>query len=230
MPKRRSSADPKGSYAINSCGDGFWEIDLSDGSAWFSDWFYREFDWKTRDFRPTWASLNELIPAPGWDQLLRAMRQHLETDAPLDLDVAHPRPTGELAWLNFRGKADRNLQGMPLRLSGSVRDVSAERQLRERLREDLARLQSAFSALPIAAALLDADGVILSVTRDWLARIANIPSLREVAGVGGVYAQFLAACGQDDAQFEHRLIGNDSADSVLIWHPSGHGAASPEIS
>jgi hypothetical protein len=39
--RKRTSVKP-GMRAIDSCGDGFWECDLLDGSAWFSHWFYQK--------------------------------------------------------------------------------------------------------------------------------------------------------------------------------------------
>ncbi len=164
MPESRSrprKAPQPGWLALNACGDGFWEFDLLGGSAWFSDWFYRKLGWS--EARRSMLDLQPLMRPADWEELMRKLRGQLEQAQPLDLELRVRVADGLECW-QLRGAAQRNAAGQPIGLAGSVREVGAERAP-ERTRES--RLCDAFDALPVAAALIDAQSAILAANRKW---------------------------------------------------------------
>lgn len=112
--------------ALEASGDGYWEADLSDGSAWFSPWFYERLGWPVQTSRTSFGALKTTLPPHSWEALLTHMRLHLEQGTPLDLEVRVQLPGGESRWWRFRGKAQRNDIRHPVRLAGSMRDVTEE--------------------------------------------------------------------------------------------------------
>jgi hypothetical protein len=159
---RRRKAPQPGWLALNACGDGFWEFDLLSGSAWFSDWFYRKLGWS--EARRSILDLQPLMRPADWEDLMRKVRGQLEQAEPLDVEL-RVRVADSLECWQLRGAAQRNAAGQPIGLAGSVREVR-EKRAPER-RPSLACSCGAFDALPIAAALIDAQSAVLATNRKW---------------------------------------------------------------
>lgn len=123
-PRRRKSSAP-GAHAMQASGDGFWELNLADGSAWFSDWFYQRLQWSDLGRCPALSDLRPIMSAQGWNELLRKMRAHLEERVPLDTEFQVQLGQGQTEWWHLRGSARHSAGGHPTHVAGCVRDVTA---------------------------------------------------------------------------------------------------------
>jgi PAS domain-containing protein len=160
---RKPTSMKPGMRALAACGDGFWECDLLDGSAWFSDWFYQKFGWVRDAKRNTFAALQARMPPMAWLGLMDKIRGHLEQGVILDFEF-DVRPAGDaLERWRVCGRAHRNEAGQPVYLAGSMRAIDGE----SHASSALACLRSAFDALPVAAALLDARATLIEANRLW---------------------------------------------------------------
>ena len=164
-PRTRKTPNP-GLRALAACGDGFWEFDLMDSSAWFSDWFYRKLRWASDTKRTTLVDLQPLLQPAAWDEMMRTIRAHLEQNLPLDLKLRVQVSPDQTEMWHMRGSTQRNPAGQPIHLAGSMREVSADAAHPE-TSSRLLRLRDAFDALPVAAALLDAESAVLEMNRLW---------------------------------------------------------------
>jgi PAS domain-containing protein len=111
---------------MKASGDGFWELDLADGSTWFSEWFYDRLQWPDRIKRATFEDLRPSVSAETWDLLLGQLRDHLEQKIPLDAEFPVTLADGRMEWWQLRGSAQLNQIGHPIHVAGSVRDVTGE--------------------------------------------------------------------------------------------------------
>ncbi len=118
-----------GMRALAAWGDGFWELDLIAGSAWFSDWFYRKLDWQRDTERSTLDDLQPALRPEDWDRLMGMLRDHLEKRLPLDLEIDVNVGARFERW-RMRGAAERNDAGQPVYLAGSMREMPDEPALR----------------------------------------------------------------------------------------------------
>jgi PAS domain-containing protein len=112
---------------MRASGDGFWELDLADGSAWFSDWFCARLQGSETSRRPALSDLRPLVSSETWDVLLRKLRSHLEEQSPLEAEFPVQLATGQLEWWHIRGSAQRSDTGHPTHFAGCVRDVTGTR-------------------------------------------------------------------------------------------------------
>jgi PAS domain-containing protein len=184
QPRSRKSAKP-GLRALEACGDGFWEFDLLDSSAWFSDWFYRKLGWASETKRTTLLDLQPALEPAGWMQLMREFRAHLEQGLPLDLRL-RVRIAGDcIEWWHMRGSAQRNAAGQPIHLAGSMREAGPD-MLPSDGATALMCLRGAFDALPVAAALLDAQGARVQMNRLWneLSRVDTAQAMMRLQHLG----------------------------------------------
>jgi PAS domain-containing protein len=195
MGKSLASQRPAGIRALESSGDGYWELNLLDGSAWFSDWFAVQLGWSGESRQNSWSALREYLSTSSWARLLRSMRTHLEERTPLDLEVtvpalAHTRaadPQATTRCWRIRGSAQRNSLGQPQYFSGVVQDVTTEQAAREALRGELIELRESFEALPTAVAVIDETGVIQRGNRRWHAAAAALALVDAPLDVGRDY-------------------------------------------
>lgn len=164
-PPPRPKAMKPGLRALDACGDGFWELDLIAGSAWFNDWFYRKLDWPQNVKRSTLGDLQPALRPGGWERLIATFRDHLEKGLPLDLEIEVGLPGAQLERWRMRGSALRNGAGQPIYLAGNMREVSAEPARSGA--SVLGCLGSAFDALPVAAALLDSHAAVIATNQLW---------------------------------------------------------------
>ena len=111
---------------MRASGDGFWELDLADGSAWFSDWFGERLRGDLVR-RPAFSDLRPLMNSETWDGLLRKLRSHLEERTPLDTEFSVQLSQGQIEWWHMRGCAQRNDAGHPTHFAGCVRDITENR-------------------------------------------------------------------------------------------------------
>lgn len=162
QPRRRGLAK-QGLRALKACGDGFWELDLQEGSAWFSEWFYRKLGWTPGSRRTTLAELEPHFERAVWMSLMGAFRAHLEQGRPLDVSVEVCVPPGGRERWRIRGSAHRNDAGQPVSLAGSMSDADAAAGAAP----ELLGIAGAFEALPVAAALLDGRALLIQANRQW---------------------------------------------------------------
>ena len=114
-----------GARAMQASGDGFWELDLADGSAWFSDWFCTRLQWSESARRPAFSDLRPIMSPETWDALLRKLRSHLEERTPLDAQFSVQLAAGQTERWQMRGSAQRNGVGHPTHFAGCIRDITA---------------------------------------------------------------------------------------------------------
>jgi PAS domain-containing protein len=105
---------------------GRWHLNLWNGTAWFSDWFYERLHWPAQVKRTRLDDLRPHLSAAAWQALLAAIRAHLEQQIPLDLQLRVQRLEGQVEWWRVQGGADRNAGGQPMNLTGTMHDVSPE--------------------------------------------------------------------------------------------------------
>jgi PAS domain-containing protein len=110
---------------MRASGDGFWELDLADGSAWFSDWFCTRLQWSEPARRSAFGDLRPIMSSETWGALLCELRSHLEEQSPFDTKFQVRLATGQVEWWHMRGSAQRNDTGHPTHFAGCVRDVTA---------------------------------------------------------------------------------------------------------
>jgi hypothetical protein len=122
----RSRKTPAPGAGELSGGHGSWKLALWNGSAWFSAWVYRRLQWPAAVKRTRLDDLKPNLPADAWEELLLAIRNHLERQVPLDLEVGVQLGGGRIERWRIRGSVERNAAGQPMHLVGTMHEVSAE--------------------------------------------------------------------------------------------------------
>lgn len=113
---------------------GSWEWILADQSIRWSNQLYRNFGLEPGDGPMTLEVLRTLLH-PEDAPLVEAMVDRaLAEGGAYDLVHRVIRPSGEIGWLSGRTRVERDMFGCPVRLFGTVQDVTAQKQAEEALR------------------------------------------------------------------------------------------------
>jgi two-component system sensor histidine kinase/response regulator len=118
--------------AINGTQDGLWELEAN-GTAWCSPRVGELLGYSNDEFPSNTNFLRDHLHPDDMEQVALATQAHFQSDQPYDVEIRLRTKSGDYRWYRARAKADRDAQGKPLRLSGSLQDVTEARAAREAL-------------------------------------------------------------------------------------------------
>jgi two-component system sensor histidine kinase/response regulator len=119
--------------AIRGTQDGLWEWDFARDTFWVSPRYETMLRFAEGEFATRGLSPNELIHPDDKASYEKAREDHFSIGAPYDVEVRMQTSTGDYRWIRLRGEAERDGTGKPLRLAGSVQDVTDARNARDAL-------------------------------------------------------------------------------------------------
>src|SRR5512142_2589208 len=159
MPSERARAEVLLRQALSTARAGTWEWFPATGSLKVYGGIAR------RTAEP--ADSTEPCPEDSWgrvhpddrEALRDALRRALERDGTFDAEVRLLTPDGRVTWAAMTGERFRDHQGLPVRVAGTLLDVTERRRAGAELR----RHSLLFDSLSDAVIVVEADATIL----DW---------------------------------------------------------------
>nr|WP_298717180.1 response regulator [uncultured Steroidobacter sp.] len=118
--------------AINGTQDGLWEMD-ADGSSWHSPRVAELLGYEYAELPAGANFLKQCLHPDDAEAVANATRLHFQQRMPYDVEIRLRTKWAEYRWYRARATAERDAQGRPLRLSGSLQDVTEARSAREAL-------------------------------------------------------------------------------------------------
>jgi hypothetical protein len=160
-------------FAVSGTSDGLWDLDLVSNELHLSRRLCEIVGYDEGELDGDREIFASLIHSDDHDRVMEAARAHIEERARYDVEFRVRRKNGEYVWIRSKGKAAWDDDGRPVRMAGSISDITEQkrtekalRQSREETEKVQARLIDAVNALPIGFNLFDADErVILSNDR-----------------------------------------------------------------
>ncbi len=139
---------------------GSWQWDIGEGRLNWSAEIYRIFGLSPYSLRPTYEDFLAFVHPDDRERVSEAVERALE-DPAVGYRIEHRvvRRGGEVRHVVEIGEVERDSQGQPFCMFGTVQDVTEQRQMEERLQLAHKVLQSASEAIVIT----DPKGVILEV-------------------------------------------------------------------
>jgi PAS domain S-box-containing protein len=123
------------SLVSRATSDAIWDWDVVTGSLWWSDMHYDVLGYERRTVPTYEAWLNRVYPDDR-ARVLASVRQALERgDETWSDEYRFSHPDGSTRWLLDRAYALYDDSGKPIRMVGSLQDVTKQRQLELQLRQ-----------------------------------------------------------------------------------------------
>jgi PAS domain S-box-containing protein len=171
--------------ALQASGAGVWEWDLDRTEIHFS----REVCDILRLAPPGpdgglvgFARLADRLSPSGLQALMAATRQALESDGEFAVELQVLDPEHGHRWVEDRGRLVRDAQGQPLRMVGTVRDVTAQREAQALLAREAARRRELFEQSRDGILVVDACGLVLEANPAMAAMLGR--PLADLPGMG----------------------------------------------
>lgn len=153
---------------------GNWERDFVTGSLHWSDQAYRIFGLNKETSKEIdRAAFLEMIHEDDRAFVAEALAAAMETDTPYSLDHRIVREDGEVRVVHEEAEVYRDPSGRPLRMAGTVQDVTRQKQTEQALRDSEQQLRLVTDSLPVVISYIDAEeryGFANKLAAEWFAR------------------------------------------------------------
>ena len=175
---RRSESELAAAQEIAQLGN--WTWDIAGGTLAWSDEVYRIFGVQPANFRPNYSDFLCFVHPADQERVTAAI--DLALNGPGDYDLEHRilRADGSQRTVHERGRIVRDAAGKPLRMRGTVQDVTERRALEDQLRYERDLGETVLEGLPAIFFLLDEGGRPIRWNRN-LETVIGIPA----DGIGG---------------------------------------------
>ncbi len=176
--------------ALEVSATGMWDWDMRTNAVHWSPECYTIHGLRDDEFDGTAASFDKLLHPEDRARVWAAVRAAADQHARYECEFRIVRPNGEVRWVASLGQAMYDADRQPLRMVGTLTDITARKRAEEALRvsEAAARqrreeLERAMEAMP-AAVLIARDAACTDMYGNRTAReMMQIPALRTVQGV-----------------------------------------------
>lgn len=122
--------------ALAATSDGLWDWDLRSGLAYLSPQYYRIVDYKPEEVRPDLEFFKSIVHPDDWAMVMTSMEANLHGETPdSEIDYRLITPAGSVKWIRGRGRVvERDEGGAPLRMIGTITDITVRKSAEEALR------------------------------------------------------------------------------------------------
>jgi two-component system, sensor histidine kinase and response regulator len=130
--------------ASSSVQEGHWEVDLVNRRHWASSTYYTLLGYSPLERRfETLESVQALMHPDDFERGMQAAHAHMFRNEPHDVELRIRCKDGAYRWFRLRGKAERDADGVALRVSGSIHEIDRQKAAEDALREVKARFERA---------------------------------------------------------------------------------------
>ncbi|MDH3744655.1 MAG: response regulator [Acidobacteriota bacterium] len=127
---RRALAESQERFdlAVRGSTDGLWDWDVTTNTVWFSPRFKEMLGFPDEEFPHVFESWEATLHPEDHGPTLEAVQEHLEKKVPYDVEYRCRTKAGEYRWFRARGEAHWNDAGEPVRMAGSIVDVTDRKE------------------------------------------------------------------------------------------------------
>ena len=151
--------------ALRGTTDGLWDWNIVTGDAYFSPRWKEMLGFAEHELPNSREEsfINRLHP----DDVARvqaARTKHFERLGPYHVEARLRTKAGDYKWFYIRGQADWNHLGEPVRMTGTISDITSRKLAEQAMEESEARFRAIFEQAAVGVALMDTTtGRFLSV-------------------------------------------------------------------
>jgi two-component system sensor histidine kinase/response regulator len=137
------AAEARLERAIRGMNDALWEIEIATGSLWLAPRFHEMLGYTPATLPARLDAVLQLAETGDVQTLRNAALAHLRDGTPLDVELRGRTANGEWRWFRLRASCERDANHRPVRLAGSIQDVTEKHEAQRAL---IAATQTAAAA------------------------------------------------------------------------------------
>ncbi|MGB4710549.1 MAG: PAS domain S-box protein [Fuerstiella sp.] len=129
--------------------DGLWEWDIASGEHYFSIRWLELLGYLPDELPNRLETFTERVHPNDFSAAWEAAERHLQSRQPYDMELRLRHKRGDYLWVRSRGQAEWDAAGKPVRMTGSITDITERRRTEQALRESEYRLDQAIRVAQI---------------------------------------------------------------------------------
>jgi PAS domain S-box-containing protein len=166
--------------AVRGSSDGLWDWNIATNNVWWSRQYRELLGYEADDLPATYDSWESRLHPNDRERTLDALRRHIDEDGSYDIEYRLKTKNDGYRWFLSRGVVASDDTGKPLRMAGSIQDISDRKQTEAALRESEERFSLFMDHLPGVAFINDSEGRICYANAMYLRVVGR--ALQEVLG------------------------------------------------
>ncbi len=161
--------------ALYSARLGIWEANLKSGSVWWSDNVHKILGVPKKNFGGSYESFMKLLPAADQRMVSDEIKKCLESDNKFFVQHRIMKPDGSIRWIEIVGNVLRNRQRTPLKMTGSIQDITEIKQSKLERRE----WETRYKIVASSSSQVIYDQDLLTGTIQWSGTIQEVLGYQE---------------------------------------------------
>ena len=215
-------------FAIEATNDGMWDWDMRTGVVYYSPQWVRLLGYLPEEVAPSTAFFFGLVHPEDVPHVTDVLQAHVDGRIPLkEVEVRLRQKSGDYRWYLDRGKVVARAQdGLPLRMVGTITDITERKQADRERAEALSNLQTIMETVPDVIFALDLEGRVAkwnlrleAVTGYTREELQGKPALDMVPAdeAEKTAAAIREAYEQGYAELEGHLLTKDGRTMLYHW-------------
>ena len=120
---------------VRGINDGLWDWDIATGEDYLSPRWKTLLGYGDDELPNHESTFQNLLHPEDRQKVWDAVQAHLVQGQVYDIEMRLRTKSGDYRWFRSRGHAERDASGKPLRMAGSITDITEQRQAEEALRQ-----------------------------------------------------------------------------------------------
>ena len=148
--------------------DGIWDrTSFENEEAWWSPRWYELLGYQNGEIKASHRQFASLVHPDDLEGMSKALRDHMEKQLPFDIELRLKTKSGVFKWFQARGQAVWDEKGKPVRIAGSIQDISERKRAEGALRESETLFRTLSSLAPIGIFQTNAEGDCTYANKHW---------------------------------------------------------------
>ena len=154
--------------ALDAARMGTWNWNMLTNQITWSEHVEGIFGLEPGAFAGTYEAYLDLLPPDDLEVVKNQIAEALAGGQAYKVEHRIRWPDGGFRWLEGRGQVYRNADGQPVRMAGTVADITERKRAGEALQESEQRHRDLYNNTPVMLQSIDRTGCLLSVSDFWL--------------------------------------------------------------
>ncbi|MHC1696837.1 MAG: PAS domain S-box protein [Geobacteraceae bacterium] len=141
------SSEERFRIVASSGNEGIWDCDLVTEALFYTPRFAEILGYRDGELEPVFRTLESLLSPDDHDRIMQEVGNHLVYRTPLECECRLRTRSGRYIWYGVRGQALWDSSGKPIRLAGSISDISSRKEAEQALHDSALRFRQIFEQI-----------------------------------------------------------------------------------
>ena len=210
---------------------GNWDWNILTNDLYWSDEIYRIFGLQPQEFGATYPAFLERVHPDDRQHVESAVQRAVEEREEYSIDHRIVLPSGEVRTVHEEGEVTYDQAGRPIRMVGTVLDITDRKRAEEAVKEERDRAQKYLDVAGVIIVALDSNGNVTLINKkgcevlgygateitgkNWF----DVALPRHVrAGVKEVFGRLMAGEVEPVTDYENPVLTRWGEERLVAWH------------